>query len=166
MMAKWPTVSEADASLVEQFVNVEDAITGLRNVRKEKNIANKETLHVAVLPGEKGYSPVFDAVLRKMGNLSELEVVSEKVDGALSFRVKSTEYYIPLGDLVDVEEEIAKIEEELKYTRGFLTSVMKKLGNERFVSGAPEQVVAIERKKQADAEEKIKLLEERLASLK
>jgi len=166
MMAPWPTVSEADASLVEQFVNVEDAITGLRNVRKEKNIANKDTLHVAVLPGEKGYSPVFDAVLRKMGNLSQLEVISEKVDGALSFRVKSTEYYIPLGDLVDVEEEIAKIEEELKYTRGFLTSVMKKLGNERFVSGAPEQVVAIERKKQADAEEKIKLLEERLASLK
>lgn len=166
MMAEWPTVAEADASLVEQFVNVEDAITGLRNVRKEKNIANKETLHVAVLPGEKGYSPVFDAVLRKMGNLHQLDVVNEKVDGALSFRVKSTEYYIPLGDLVNVEEEIAKIEEELKYTRGFLTSVMKKLGNERFVSGAPEQVVATERKKQADAEEKIKLLEERLASLK
>ncbi|GET32372.1 valine--tRNA ligase [Prolixibacter bellariivorans] len=166
MMAAWPTVAEADASLVEQFVNVEDAITGLRNVRKEKNIANKETLYVAVLPGEKGYSPVFDAVLRKMGNLSELEVVKEKVDGALSFRVKSTEYYVPLGDLVNVEEEIAKIEEELKYTRGFLTSVMKKLGNERFVSGAPEQVVATERKKQADAEEKIKLLEERLAALK
>ncbi|GET20153.1 valine--tRNA ligase [Prolixibacter denitrificans] len=166
MMAEWPSVAEADASLVEQFVNIEEAVTGIRNVRKEKNIANKEELKVAVYPGEKGYSPVFDAVLRKMGNLSELEVVNEKVDGALSFRVKSTEYYIPLGDLVNVEEEIAKIEEELKYTRGFLTSVMKKLGNERFVNGAPEQVVATERKKQADAEEKIKLLEERLASLK
>ncbi|GET26834.1 valine--tRNA ligase [Prolixibacter sp. NT017] len=166
MMAEWPTVAEADASLVEQFVNIEEAVTGIRNVRKEKNIANKEELKVAVYPGEKGYSPVFDAVLRKMGNLSELEVVNEKVDGALSFRVKSTEYYIPLGDLVNVEEEIAKIEEELKYTRGFLTSVMKKLGNERFVNGAPEQVVATERKKQADAEEKIKLLEERLTSLK
>jgi len=166
MMAEWPTVAEADASLVEQFVNIEEAVTGIRNVRKEKNIANKEELKVAVYPGEKGYSPVFDAVLRKMGNLSELEVVNEKVDGALSFRVKSTEYYIPLGDLVNVEEEIAKIEEELKYTRGFLTSVMKKLGNERFVNNAPEQVVATERKKQADAEEKIKLLEERLAALK
>jgi len=166
MISEWPAVVEADASLVEKFEVVKEIVSGIRTVRKEKNVPNKDTLALFVIPGEKGYVPEFEAVLFKMGNLSELNVVSEEVKGASTFRVKSTEYCIPLGDLVNVEEEISKIEEELNYTKGFLNSVMKKLSNERFVNNAPEKVVEMERKKQADAEEKIKLLEDRLASLK
>jgi valyl-tRNA synthetase len=166
MISDWPVVVEADAALTEKFEIVKEAVSGIRTVRKEKNIANKEALALSVVPGEKGYIPEFNSVLSKIGNLSELNEVSEEVKGASSFRVKSTEYCIPLGDLVDAEEEIAKIEEELKYTKGFMNSVVKKLSNERFVNNAPEKVVEIERKKLADAEEKIKLLEERLESLK
>lgn len=166
MMAEWPKPAAANQELVEQFDFLAEAISGLRTIRKEKNIANKEQLALSILPGEKGYVERFNPVLVKMGNLNELNIVSEKVDGALSFRVMASEFYVPLGDLVNVEEEIEKIEKELKYTRGFLTGVMKKLSNERFVSSAPEKVVQIERKKQEDAEAKIKLLEERLASLK
>jgi len=101
-----------------------------------------------------------------MANLSSLEMVTEEVPGAASFRVKSTNYYVPLEGFIDVEEELKKLEEELKYTQGFLSSVMKKLSNERFVNSAPAAVVATECAKQADAEAKIKVLEERIAGLK
>ena len=101
-----------------------------------------------------------------MGNLSSLEMVSEELKGAASFLVKSTNYYIPMEGFIDVEEELKKLEEELKYTNGFLNVVLKKLSNERFVAGAPEAVVALEKAKQADAEAKIKVLEERIAGLK
>jgi len=109
--------------------------------------------------------PEFNPVLIKMGNLSKLEVCTEEVQGASSFLVKATAFYIPVSGNVDIAEEIVKINEELSYTRGFLESVMRKLGNERFVGSAPANVVELERKKQADAEEKIKILEERLSSL-
>ena len=105
-------------------------------------------------------------VLVKIANLSSLEEVKEEVSGALTFLVKSSQFFLPLGDLVNVEEELEKLEAELKYTKGFLNTVMKKLGNEKFVSGAPEKVVELERKKQADAEEKIRVINERIASLK
>lgn len=105
-------------------------------------------------------------MLQKLGNLSNIESVSEDVKGATSFRVKTSTFYVDLGDKIDIEEEIKKLEEELKYTKGFLTSVMKKLSNERFVNNAPAQVVDVERKKQADAETKIKALEEQIANLK
>jgi valyl-tRNA synthetase len=101
-----------------------------------------------------------------MANLSALEMVSEEVKDAASFRVKSTNFYVPMEGLIDVEEERKKLEEELKYTKGFLNSVMKKLSNERFVNNAPEAVIAKEKAKQADAEAKIKVLEERIAGLK
>jgi valyl-tRNA synthetase len=101
-----------------------------------------------------------------MGNLSDLKIVEQEVSGALSFRVQTSAFYIPLGNAVNAEEEIVKIVEELKYTEGFLESVMKKMSNERFVKNAPTQVVELEKKKQADAEEKIRLLKERLESLK
>jgi len=104
-------------------------------------------------------------VISKLGNLSVLDYVEEKVEGALSFRVKSNEYYIPLVGAVNIEEEIATLMHELDYTKGFLNSVMKKLSNERFVNNAPEQVIANERKKQSDAEAKIKTIEEQLSSL-
>src|SRR5690606_15221148 len=107
----------------------------------------------------------WDVVIAKLTNVSQISYVDLPVDGALSFRVKSNEYFIPITGAVDVEAEIQKIKEELKYTKGFLMSVQKKLSNERFVNNAPEQVIALERKKQADAEAKIETLEKSLASL-
>ena len=101
----------------------------------------------------------------KLGNISEMTTVTTAVDGALTFRVKSNEYFIPMEGAINVEEEIAKLQEELKYTQGFLRSVQGKLKNEKFVSGAPEQVVANERKKEADALAKIETIEASLKSL-
>ncbi len=165
MMAEWPKVSGASTEVAERFETLKEAIAGIRTIRKDKNIANKDAVELYVVPGEKGYAPEFNPVLEKMGNLSKLEVCSEEVAGASSFLVRATTFYIPVSGNVDVAEERAKINEELDYTRGFLVSVMKKLGNERFVASAPAQVVDLERKKQADAEEKIKILEERLSTL-
>ena len=108
----------------------------------------------------------FDSVIQKLGNLSSIDYVSEKVPNAFSFIVKNNEYFMPFGDEVDVEAELKKLEDELAYTKGFLNSVMKKLGNEKFVKGAPEQVVANERKKEADATNKIKILEDKIKALK
>ena len=108
----------------------------------------------------------FDEVIRKLGNLEALNYVSDPVEGALTFRVKSNEYFIPMEGSIDVEAEIKKLTEELKYTQGFLISVQKKLSNERFVAGAPDQVIANERKKEADALAKIETINSSLASLK
>ena len=110
-------------------------------------------------------SKEFDAIISKLGNISNLNYTTETVENALSFRVKSNEYFIPTNDTIDVAAEISKLEDELKYTEGFLKSVQKKLSNERFVSNAPEQVVATERKKAADAQTKITALKARLSAL-
>ncbi|QGY44889.1 valine--tRNA ligase [Maribellus comscasis] len=166
MITQLPKAEKFDADLLLAFENVKEAISGIRKIRKDKNIPNKDLLELKIQKGDKGYEAVFDSVLTKMGNLSSLEAVSEEVKGAASFRVKSTNFYIPLEGFIDVEEELKKLEEELKYTKGFLNSVMKKLGNERFVNNAPEAVVAKEKAKQADAEAKIKVLEERIAGMK
>jgi len=166
MVSQLPAVEKYDIELLAAFENVKEAISGIRNIRKEKNIPNKDTLELKIQKGDKGYEADFAPVLQKMANLSALEMVSEEVKGAASFRVKSTNFYLPMEGLIDVEEELKKLEEELKYTKGFLNSVMKKLSNERFVNNAPEAVVANEKAKQADAEAKIKVLEERVASLK
>ena len=130
----------------------------------QKAIAQKEALSLEVL----GESPVasMNAVIEKMCNLSSISVVEAKSEGAAAFMVGTTEYAVPLGNLINVEEELAKLEEELKYQQGFLASVMKKLGNENFVSKAPAKVIEMERKKQADAESKIKSIEESIAALK
>ncbi|HEY9123693.1 MAG TPA: valine--tRNA ligase, partial [Bacteroidales bacterium] len=113
----------------------------------------------------KNYNARFEPVLIKMAGLETVSITSEKVDNTDSFMVLSTEFYLKTGITIDKEAESLKIKEELEYTKGFLASVMKKLSNERFVSGAPAQVVEMEKKKQADAEAKIKALEERLAAL-
>jgi valyl-tRNA synthetase len=166
MLSQLPKVEKYDTELLAAFENAKEAISGIRKIRTDKNIAQKETLELKVQQGDKGFEAQFNSVVIKMGNLSSLEMVTEEVKGAASFLVKSTNFYIPLGSFIDVEEELKKMEEELKYTRGFLTSVMKKLENERFVNSAPAAVVATERAKQADAEAKIKVLEERIAGLK
>jgi valyl-tRNA synthetase len=141
-----------------------EVISGIRNIRKEKNIAFKDQLEFSVLNNDK-VTTDFDAVIEKLGNLSAINYVTEKVEGALSFRVKSNEYFIPMGDAIDVEAEKAKLEEELTYTEGFLKSVQGKLSNERFVNNAPEQVIKNERQKEADALAKIETIKASLSSL-
>ena len=166
MVVSIPEKKNYDADLIASFDNLKEAIAGIRSIRKDNNIPNKDELSISVQKGDKGFEEQFNAILIKLGNLSSLNLVDAEVKGAASFRVKSTNYYIDLGVLVDVEEELKKLEEELKYTKGFLNSVMKKLSNEWFVKNAPEAVVKKEKAKQADAESKIKVLEERIASLK
>jgi valyl-tRNA synthetase len=166
MISSWPKSTGYDGTMIAQFEDVKEAIAGLRTIRTKNNIPNKDQLELAVLVGDKGFAPEFNSVLVKMGNLSALNVVTEEVKLAASFLVKSTTFFVPMGTTIDVEEELKKLQAELDYTKGFLNSVLKKLSNERFVNSAPEAVVAIERAKQADAEAKIKVLEEQIASLK
>ncbi|WP_418501934.1 valine--tRNA ligase [Culturomica massiliensis] len=154
-----------DENLLKEFEFVKEIIVGIRNIRKQNNIAFKDSLELKVKKNDR-YPAAFASIVEKMGNISATETVTEAVKGAWSFIVDTVEYFIPGTGNVDTAEVKAKLEEELKYTRGFLKSVMAKLSNERFVSGAPEQVVANERKKQADAEAKIAAIETQLAELK
>ena len=151
-------------ALVNDFEKVKEVIGGIRTIRLQKNIAQKETLALEVV----GANPVsaFNSILAKMGNLSDIHTVEAKAEGAAAFMVGTTEYAVPLGNLINVEEELKKLEADLKYQEGFLQSVLKKLGNEKFVSKAPANVIEMERKKQADAETKIAALKESIAALK
>ena len=164
IIAEWPTNMSYDEKIIDEFDFASEVISGIRTIRKEKNISFKDEISVSVINNEKAESS-FDSVIAKLGNLSELKYVSEKVEGALTFRVKSNEYFVPIEGTINVEDEIAKLSEELKYTEGFLKSVQGKLKNERFVNNAPEKVVEIERKKEADALAKIETLKASLASL-
>ncbi|MGS0526744.1 valine--tRNA ligase [Zobellia nedashkovskayae] len=165
VISKWPKVEKVDEALIESFDVAAEVVSGVRNIRKEKNIPMKESLELMVL-NEGNFAKTWDVVIEKLTNVGEVAYVDATVEGALSFRVKSNEYFVPMSGAIDVEAEIKKIEEELKYTNGFLKSVQKKLSNERFVNNAPEKVITIERQKQADAEAKIETLEKSLASLK
>jgi len=165
IIAQWPEAKKVDTDLIADFEFASEVISGIRTIRKEKNIPQKDALELFMLNGE-GVGTQMDPIILKLGNLSKMEVVDTSLDGALTFRVKSNEYFIPISGAIDVDAEIAKITEELNYTKGFLKSVEKKLSNERFVNNAPENVVAMERKKAADAEAKIETLEKSLASLK
>ncbi len=153
-----------DEQLIAHVETVKSIISGVRTIRLQKNIAQKEELNLEVV----GTHDVagYNAIIAKMGNLEAINVVEAKSDGTSSFMVGTTEYAVPLGSLIDVEVEVAKLQAELTYLEGFLNSVMKKLSNERFVNNAPEAVVAAERKKQADAESKIAAIKESLAKLK
>ncbi|WP_109438980.1 MULTISPECIES: valine--tRNA ligase [Aquimarina] len=165
IIASWPEETSVNEDLIKEFEVAGDIISGIRTIRKEKNIPFKDTIELFVLNSEK-LKTTFDTVISKLGNLSGLNYVEEKVEGALSFRVKSNEYFIPISGAIDVEEEIKKLTDELLYTEGFLKSVQKKLQNERFVNNAPEQVIATERKKEADAEAKIATLKSSLEGLR
>lgn len=163
MVALMPEVAPVDSAYLESFEIVKEIVSGVRTIRLQKNIPNKEELSLQVL-GEHG--DAFNTVIAKMCNLSEIAKTADKAAGAVSFLVRTTEYAVPLGNMINVEEELAKLEEELKYQQGFLASVVKKLSNESFVSKAPAKVIDMERKKQADAESKIKSIEESIAALK
>ena len=164
IISKYPKAETINNSIIEEFSVAAEVISGIRSIRKDKNIAFKNTIDFSVLNNEKLNSN-FDSVIKKLGNLTDVNYVDSKVEGALSFRVKSNEYFIPFGDEIDVVADKEKLEEELKYTKGFLMSVQKKLSNERFVNNAPDQVITNERKKEADALAKIETLETSLKSL-
>ncbi|MEO9510747.1 MAG: valine--tRNA ligase [Flavobacteriaceae bacterium] len=164
IVSNWPKTMEFNAQLIADFDFAAEVISGIRTIRKKKNIPQKEALELSILNSENANS-IMNSIISKLGNIEEMKMVDSGIDGALSFRVKSNEYFIPISGAIDVEAEIAKITEELNYTKGFLQSVQKKLSNERFVNNAPEQVVAVEKKKAADAEAKIETLEKSLASL-
>ena len=158
-------VSETyNENIIARFEAVKEVIGGIRTIRLQKNIAQKEALSLEVI----GENPVeaFNAVIAKLCNLSAIQTVATKADGAAAFMVGTTEYAVPLGNLINVEEELKKLEADLKYQEGFLQSVLKKLSNEKFVSKAPANVIEMERKKQADAETKIAALKESIAALK
>jgi len=167
MISRTPASGDYDKILLDRFDIEKEVIIAIRNLRQEKGIPNKEKLTLLV---KKNYSEqpdtFFDPILIKLCGLNELKYVEDKPEGAIPFVVKSTEFFVPLGSHLDVEAELGKLQTELEYTKGFLTSTMKKLSNERFVNNAPEKVVAMEQKKKDDAEAKIKVLEEQIKALK
>ena len=164
IIAKWPEAKPINETLITEFDFASEVISGIRNIRKQKNIAFKDAIGFSVVNSE-NVTSTFDEVITKLGNLDSFNYVTEPVDGALTYRVKSNEYFIPMEGSIDVGAEIKKLTEELNYTEGFLKSVQKKLSNERFVAGAPEQVVASEKKKEADALAKIETIKSSLGSL-
>ncbi|MFN5877458.1 MAG: valine--tRNA ligase [Flavobacteriales bacterium] len=164
IIAEWPRVVAFDQGVLNSFEKAEEVITNIRNIRKQNNIANKVKVDLFVKKNS-DLDSSFDPVIVKMGNLTQLEYVSDKVANSNSFLVASNEYYVPFGETIDLEAEKQKLTTELDYTKGFLQSVQKKLQNEKFMAGAPDQVVLSERKKEADALSKIAILEEKLSSL-
>ena len=165
MVARQPQADEqADEALLARFELVKETITAVRNIRKQKNLPQREALTLEVI-ADANYPADYAPVLTKMANLSAIERVAEKDAAAAAFIVKTTQYFVPLGDRIDREAEIAKLGEELTYYEGFLQSVERKLSNERFVQSAPAAVVDKERAKKADAEAKIAAIREQLAAL-
>ena len=164
IIAEYPKITSFDADFIDRFAFTTDVVSGLRTIRKEKNIAFKEAIEVSVLNNENN-STELDSVIQKLTNASSISYVSDKVEGA-SFRVKSNEYFVPISlDNINVEEEIDKLTKELQRAEGFLKGIQKKLSNERFVNNAPEQVVALEKKKESDTLAKIETIKQSLASL-
>jgi valyl-tRNA synthetase len=165
IVAEYPKMTTVNTALIADFDFATDVISGIRTIRKDKNIPFKDVIELRVVNNEKASSH-FDSVIMKLGNIVDLMYVTEKVDGALSYRVKSNEYFIPITGNIDVEAEIAKLTEELNYINGFLKSVQVKLSNEKFVANAKPEIIDNERKKEADALAKIATIEQSIAGLK
>ena len=157
-------ITAEDEKLLADIEQVKQIVSGIRMVRNQKNIAPKEALELQAV-GQNHYE-TYNAVITKMANVSAINVVTEKDATASAFMIGTDEFAVPLGNMIDVDAEIEKMEAQLKHLEGFLQGVMKKLSNERFVANAPEAVVAMERKKQSDSEEKIAALRESIAALK
>jgi len=167
MVSSMPAPEEYNKKLIKQFEDLKEVVTNVRSIRKDKNIPPRELLQLLVRSSENGkYHSGTEPVIKKLANLSEISKVTEDPGNSVSFIVKNVEYFVPVGDMVDSEEEIAKLQLELEYTKGFLTSVRKKLSNDRFVQNAPEQVVKKERQKMADAEIKIGVLKAQIEKLR
>ncbi|MBC8753594.1 valine--tRNA ligase [Kordia sp. YSTF-M3] len=165
VIASWPKTAPVNEELLSNFEMIQDVVSGIRTIRKEKNILQKNAISLTVMNNEKS-TAALDSVIAKLGNVENISYSDEKLEGALSFRVKSNEYFIPMEGAIDIDAEIEKLTKELEYTEGSLKIVQKKLANERFVSNAPEQVIANEKKKEADAVAKIATLNASLESLK
>jgi valyl-tRNA synthetase len=166
IVASWPVIGDLNNDLIKHSEKVFELVSQIRNTRSSKGMSPKETLDLAIKTSDNTAHEIFKGLIKKLANVGEITFTTEKVDNALSFVILSDEYFIPMAEgSIDVEAEKAEMEKELSYAKGFLNSVMKKLSNERFVNNAPEQVVANEKQKQADAEAKIKALEEKLASM-
>ncbi len=162
MVSEMPKEVSLSNDLIDTFEKVKDVIAGVRTIRLQKNIPNKEELSLDVI-GQ--YNTDFDTVISKMGNLTSINIVAEKDPTSVSFLVGTTEFSIPLGNNIDIEAELKRLNDELKYLEGFLKSVAAKLSNEKFVANAKSEIVDNERKKQADAESKIKTIKESIANL-
>jgi valyl-tRNA synthetase len=165
MISMMPEAKKYHKEIISDFEVVKETISAVRTVRKNKDIPNKEKVELFILGNQGDFNGEFLPILSKLCNLSDISFISEKQNGAASFMVGTTEYFIPLIGKLDVEAEVAKLSTDLEYNRGFLVNVMKKLDNERFVSNAPESVLELERKKKSDAESKIKSIEEALKAL-
>jgi valyl-tRNA synthetase len=164
VVSQWPVAQDKNEALLADFEFTAQVVSGLRTIRKEKQIPQKEALELLVKQNGE-LNARFDSMIIQLCNVSKIEYISDTPENCMSFVAGAHEYFVPMGDHVDVEAEREKIQKELEYTQGFLNSVAKKLGNERFVAGAPPQVVEAEKKKQADAESKIQLLEQKLKEL-
>ncbi|MDG2172330.1 MAG: valine--tRNA ligase [Flavobacteriaceae bacterium] len=165
VISKWPIAEEYDALIIEDFKFISDVITSVRSLRKKHNISFKESIELSILNKE-NITDRYDSIIVKLCNISSLLYVDGEVNDAISFRVKTNTYYVPLSSEVNIEDEILKLENELSYNIGFLNSVDKKLSNKKFVKNAPEKVIEIERKKKSDAIAKIDLLKESVKKLK
>ncbi|MBT5273441.1 MAG: class I tRNA ligase family protein, partial [Flavobacteriales bacterium] len=164
IVADWPKAATVNEQLLSDFENTTEVVAGIRTIRKEQNIANKDQMELLVIDNQKSETNL-DAIIAKLGNLTSVKTTEEKPGGAFSFMVNSNEYFIPLGNNIDIAGEIEKLEKELNYTQGFLKSVEGKLSNERFVNNAPESVVANEKHKMADAKTKIAILATKIKDL-
>ncbi len=162
MIARQPKATTVDEELIADFEITKQIIAGIRTIRLQKNIPGKDELELQVIGN---HDNRFDSAIAKMANLSSIENITEKSEGAVGFLVGTTEFAIPMGDKIDVEAELKKMKTELEYCEGFLQSVMKKLSNERFVQNAKPEIVENERKKQADTKSKIALLKESIKAL-
>ena len=166
IIAQQPKQQVVDNDILNQFIFTQDVINNIRKIRAEKNISMKEAIELIVVDKDGSVNKDFDSVIMKLCNVSSINYVTENPQDAFGFLVKAVEFFIPVTDNIDTEAEIKKLEEELKYAQGFLRSVEAKLSNEKFVNGAPAAVVDKERKKKSDAEAKIKVLEQQIATLK
>ena len=162
--ASWPQAEEVNGALLQEMAHVMEVVTAIRNVRNSKQIAKKEQLDISVKTENKTQYTKYEGIIQRLAGVTSISFVTEQVGNAASTVVKSDEVFVHLGDTIDAAVEIEKITKEIDYIKGFLISVSKKLANERFVQNAPEQVVTAEKKKQADAEAKLKTLEESLAA--
>ena len=164
IVSQWPEAKSIDKQLINEFNNTMEVVSGIRNIRKEKNIAKKEELDLFVISDKKTKNN-FDATIKKLGNLSSISYASKKVENSFSFMVKANQYFVPLSENFDKGAEIEKLNKELNYTTGFLKIVETKLSNKKFVENAPKQLVNNEKNKLQDAKEKIRILTEKINSL-
>lgn len=165
LISAWPAVQNCDLTIVKEMEAAMELITSIRNIRKQKNIAPKEKLQLFEKTNPGASTTTFQSLVIKLCNLSSYDYVSAKVDQAYSFVLKQGEFYVPLAQTMDITAERARLSKELEYNQGFLKSVQIKLSNEKFVANAKPELIANERKKQADAEAKIKAIEEQLSNL-